>query len=219
MKKKLRCLFMVGMLMAMLCVWAFAAEPTDSGLYNISGTGVTLTPTGASAESAEIGGSSYNDFYANVVQFAVEASGLTENEQYLLLVVAGEKGTTPTEQSIVYIDQVAAAGGTVRFSAYPTSLTKGHYCVYLVGSGRVYNAANPAVEFDYYQAYTLGDVDEDGKIDSLDALMVLQSSVAKLTLTETGKLAANVNFDNAVDSLDALKILLYSVGKITDFNG
>ena len=68
------------------------------------------------------------------------------------------------------------------------------------------------------QPYTLGDVNEDGKINSVDALLNLQASVGKITLSASAKLAADVNLDGTVNSVDALRILQYSVGKITSFN-
>ena len=66
-------------------------------------------------------------------------------------------------------------------------------------------------------AYTLGDVNEDGKIDAKDALDVLKASVGKLTLTETQALAAEVDGKEGINANDALQILKYSVKKITKF--
>lgn len=60
--------------------------------------------------------------------------------------------------------------------------------------------------------YRLGDVNRDGNIDSLDAMLVLQGS-----LTETQRLAADVNQDNIVDSEDADLILAYKVGNTGTF--
>ncbi|MBQ8296151.1 MAG: hypothetical protein IJX77_00025 [Ruminococcus sp.] len=63
-------------------------------------------------------------------------------------------------------------------------------------------------------AYTLGDVDSDGNINSLDASMVLTeyASVATnqgSTLDDTQKLASDVNIDGKIDALDASGILTY----------
>ncbi len=66
-------------------------------------------------------------------------------------------------------------------------------------------------------AYTLGDVNEDGKIDAKDALDVLKASVGKITLTEEQKLAAEVDGKEGINANDALQILKYSVKKITKF--
>lgn len=62
-----------------------------------------------------------------------------------------------------------------------------------------------------------GDVNNDGNINSSDALMVLQSSVEQIVLTEEQIVLADVNKDTKVNSTDALLILQYVVGKIERF--
>lgn len=63
----------------------------------------------------------------------------------------------------------------------------------------------------------LGDVNEDGVINSADALMVLNYNVKKIDLTRNQKKFADVNKDGRVDSVDALQILRFVVGDITEF--
>ncbi len=58
---------------------------------------------------------------------------------------------------------------------------------------------------------TLGDVNNDGAIDSRDARMVLQSAVDAIDLTDDQKVAANINEDEAIDSKDARQILQIAV--------
>jgi hypothetical protein len=70
------------------------------------------------------------------------------------------------------------------------------------------------------QRVTIGDVNDDGIIDSGDAILVLRYSVGLITLTDAQKHAGNVTnkADNeSIDSGDAIKILRYSVGLITEF--
>ncbi|MBP5362634.1 MAG: hypothetical protein J6Y71_06390 [Ruminococcus sp.] len=60
--------------------------------------------------------------------------------------------------------------------------------------------------------YTLGDVNNDGKIDAKDASMVLvyyslMSTGDKSNFTEAQKKAADVNNDSLIDAKDASKIL------------
>ena len=64
--------------------------------------------------------------------------------------------------------------------------------------------------------YPTGDVNNDKKINSEDALKVLQHAVGKRLLEPSGELAADTNNDGAINSADALKILQYSVGRITE---
>ncbi len=66
-------------------------------------------------------------------------------------------------------------------------------------------------------SYILGDVNEDGKVNTLDAVKILQYVAKKTTLTDNQKLAANTNRDGKVNTLDAVKILQYVAKKITKF--
>ena len=59
--------------------------------------------------------------------------------------------------------------------------------------------------------YSVGDIDNDGKITSGDSLMVLRHSVKLDTLSPEQQTAADVNRDNKIDSSDALYILRRSV--------
>ncbi|MCI8396551.1 MAG: hypothetical protein HFJ52_02445 [Clostridia bacterium] len=64
---------------------------------------------------------------------------------------------------------------------------------------------------------TLGDIDENGKIDTKDARLALLAYVGKQNLTLEQKILADVNKDGKVDTKDARQILLYYVGKIKKF--
>lgn len=219
MKKILRWLLLSGVMMTLLCVSALAAEPTEAGMYKITGSGATLTPQTAneSSISKDDSNAAYSGYYANAARFGVSATA-TSGKQYLLLVVKGKNGTAPTAENIVYIDQAAAdSSGAVTFTAYPSTLGKGHYCVYVVGHNKGYEADSPAAEFDTYQPYTLGDVNGDGKVKANDAQFALQMSVNLGTWTDTQKLAADVNKDGKVKTNDALFILQKAVGLSTVF--
>ena len=60
---------------------------------------------------------------------------------------------------------------------------------------------------------TLGDVNNDIKIDAKDALLVLKISVGKIAPTQGQNAAADVNKDGQINAKDALEILKYAVGK------
>ena len=63
----------------------------------------------------------------------------------------------------------------------------------------------------------LGDIDENGSIDSSDALMVLKFMVKLQTPTEAQKEAADVDHNGNLDSADSLLILKYMVKLIESF--
>lgn len=228
MKRLLRSLLLGAILSALLCVGALAAEsePVKGGIYDISGS-VTLTPKDASDKTIEKGSSdgvATDGYYANAVKFDVKAENLTENQQYLLMVLkGGADGSAPgvpTADNIAYIDQMAATETGVSFTAYPKELTKGTYHVYLVGGGTAF-ADSQVASFEYDKKYTLGDVNEDGMINVLDAMDVIYHIVGTKTLNETQMLAANVlrgGSDNTINVKDAMQIIYYIVGTITSFD-
>lgn len=59
-----------------------------------------------------------------------------------------------------------------------------------------------------------GDVTGDGKVNSADALYILESAVGKRTLSDFQRKAADVNGDSAVNSVDALVVLRMATGQI-----
>lgn len=220
MKRLLRSLLLGAILSALLCVGALAAEsePVKGGIYNISvDTNVTLKPN-TEATTDTVDGTEYTDYYANAVKFDVKAENLTDDQQYLLLVLkGGADGSAPgvpTAENIAYIDQAAAQNGSVSFAAYPKELTKGTYHVYLVGAGKTF-AESKVATFQCDQRYTLGDVTEDGEILVNDAQLILNYLVEKATLTPVQILAADVTHDGEILVNDAQLILNYLVDKAT----
>ena len=59
----------------------------------------------------------------------------------------------------------------------------------------------------YNRAYTLGDVDFNGTVDSADALMIMRYAMQLSALDPSQLLAADINDDGVVDSLDALMLM------------
>lgn len=219
MRKFLRILLLTAVLAGALCVSALAAEPTEAGVYGMTTeTGITVTPQKADGTAIDASTQGdYSGYYAGAVKFGVEATGLTAGSQYLLLMVSG--AGAPGADNIVYIDQQAAdANGTVAFTAYPQALGKGSYRIFLLGGDQTLSSGGLAVSFQAYVPYTLGDVNDDGTIDSADALEALLFFVESKTPTETERLAADVNKDGTIDSYDALQMLRYFVEEIHSFD-
>lgn len=204
MKKLLRTLLLAAALTALLCVSALAADSTVSITDQ---TGATLTPK--TAADAPITANA-DGKYENAVKFDVNATG-TKDSQYLLLVLRDQN--VPTEQNIVYINQAAAGeDGKLAFTgsdaAYPMTMTSGTYYVYLVGDGKSFNAAKADASFTYEAGYTLGDVNNDGKINALDAILILRAAVDLTNLNDVQEKAADMNGDGRVNALDAIEVLI-----------
>lgn len=70
-----------------------------------------------------------------------------------------------------------------------------------------------------YTIIFMGDTNDDGKINSTDALNILRHSVGDITLTGVNTISADLNGSGNINSQDALEILLVSVGqkKLEDY--
>lgn len=224
MRKWIMCAFAVMLLSLTLSVTAFAAGG-DSGIYEVKNSGVTLTPlTAANGEiqagSANVDGSDVSGFYKDAARIKVDLTGAESGKEYLVIVTEGQD-VTPDANNIVYIDQVTASGSSVSFNVYPRALTSGKtYSVRI--STNAGDATTGALtekgSFQYYAAYTLGDVNQDTYIDADDATQVLLYAVQRVQLTGNALSAADVTADGYVDGDDATQILLYAVQKISSFN-
>lgn len=218
MRKLWKIFLLAGVLCAILCVGTLAAE--SSGVYDVqTSTGYTLTPQTAgksdiSASSVTINNAE-KQFYANAERFTLTGPS-TDGNQYLVLALSGDSDV-PTQDNIVYIDQIGAISTIVTFNVYPSALTSGAtYNVYMVGTGAD-EAYRQVASFTYYAPYLLGDVNSDGEVQAVDALRVLRFLADQVELSSTEKLAADVNHDTKIEAVDALRILRYVAGQIEKF--
>lgn len=62
-----------------------------------------------------------------------------------------------------------------------------------------------------------GDANNDGTVDTMDALAIMQHDAELSELSEAGLALADVNNDDAVDTMDALAIMQYDAELITEF--
>lgn len=64
----------------------------------------------------------------------------------------------------------------------------------------------------FYRLPLLGDVDMDGCINGIDALMVLRKAMGIIELTENQCRLADVDFNGEVTVNDAVRILRHALG-------
>ena len=208
MKRKLSALLLAALLLVSLSMTALAEDTSTYGAYNVKAeSGYTLMPDGAAD-----GG-----FYANASAFTLSCPAGTSGEQTLALLLVGDS-RVPTAENLQYIDQQASDGSSISFTLKPKELTAGtSYSVYLSTTSK---AVTRVASFQYGEkpAYTLGDVNNDGKINSTDALLVLQYAVNTVSLDSAQQMAADVNRDGKINSTDALLILQYAVNIIKTFD-
>lgn len=122
----------------------------------------------------------------------------------------------PTAENIKYIDQsvakATASNGSVTFDIYPQNHTSALIRIISVNKDGTLTDVNvAAVKLNY----TLGDVNRDKSIDSLDALRILQYAANRNNTNYAleSVQAADVNLDKSIDSLDALRVLQYAANR------
>ena len=206
MKRKLPALLLAALLLVSLSMTALAEDTPTYGAYNAKAeSGYTRTPDGTAD-----GG-----FYANASAFTLSCPAGTSGEQTLVLLLVGDS-RVPTAENLQYIDQ-QASDGSISFTLKPKELTAGtSYSVYLSTTSK---AVTKVASFQYGEkpAYTLGDVNGDGRINADDAVLVLRYAVELTEFNETQKLAADVSKDGRINADDAVLILRFAVNLITEF--
>lgn len=101
---------------------------------------------------------------------------------------------------------------------FPIDLTGTSYSSYaLVAEAHSATGLIKTITLEEETAPTLGDVNADGDITAKDALLVLQHTVGKITLSPAAKIAAQVDKSTEINAKDALEILKFTVGKINQF--
>lgn len=205
MKRRLLALLLAVLTLTMLTAAAFAADDTTAmGAYNIKSLvkGYQLAAVDA--------GDGDGGFYANAKKFSLTCEALT-GDYSLALLLQQDDNAYPTETNLYYIDQKTIEAGKATFSIIPKAMTDGAtYNVYVSTNGTD-GALTKVASFQYgtKPPYTLGDVNNDGSVDSTDALLVLKhaADLEGCTLTGSYFSAADVNKNLSVDSTDALLIL------------
>lgn len=64
---------------------------------------------------------------------------------------------------------------------------------------------------------SLGDVNEDGKVNTADAVTLLKYASGVITLSDSQLIAGDCNKDSKVNTADAVSVLRYAAGIITEF--
>lgn len=214
MKRRILALLLAVLTLTALTAAAFAAETTTEtlGAFNLKGSeGYNLSVDG---------GTGTGGFYANANKFKLTCTGLSGQYSLVLLLKEGEDqadGTkgVPTESNLQYIDQQNIEP-TTEFILFPKQMETGTYNVYVsTNSADLKKVAS--LEYGEKPKYTLGDINNDGKITATDATYVLQMAVGIGTWTETEILAAQIR-GKYPTATDAMLVLKYAVGLINSFD-
>lgn len=116
---------------------------------------------------------------------------------------------------IIYSENPAAApDAEAIMAAFPSDKFTEVKAPEVFGTGAEFTVTDANGTYTY-AIVVRGDITGEGKINSSDALAVLQHAVQSVVITEGSKLnASDINFDGKINSSDALAILQISVGLV-----
>lgn len=227
MKKTIKIMLTLAFVIAALCVTASAAtngfydigEVTDVAITAYAGTNTTDAIAG---ESVDVDADdAANTYYENSDRLGVTYSAAVAGEDYGVILVEGS--SLPTASSaIYYINQDEAAGTSIAFDVYPTTITAPttgntrDFTLYISSSAE--GADLVSVPMSYVVGYEevvepeepeviYGDVDGTGDIGLNDGLLTLKIYAEVVEATEAQLLAADVDGVSGVGLNDGLMIL------------
>lgn len=154
----------------------------------------------------------------NVQKTTTTVGKLNEDLLTITFNVSNTATAGSTGEIILPIESMRNANNPTGYfycTIYKTSDLLGDKFIY--SNDQSFDCSKAVLKFKVASSAKLGDVNKDGRINSSDALLVLQSSVGSKTLTAEQKALADVNKDSKINSTDALQILRFSVGAIKNF--
>ncbi len=178
--------------------------------------GVTTIEYEAFANNSDIASVTLPDSVTTISSYAFYYCGLTSITLSKNIKRIDESAFVGSDLTDVYyagsaIDWYNTAGASGDLLLYPSSWGE-------EGFGNAYCLMAATIHYtEDSSEYALGDVNEDGSIDYLDAMSVLRSDAELITLTDEQLTLGDVNGDGSVDSLDAILILRYDAGLIDEF--
>lgn len=180
MKRFVKVVSLVLALVMVFAVTAFAEGEVPAGT-TLQDENKKITIYGFDGATAVIEGDN-DEFF----KFTYTSTSLKAGNQYLLLVLPSKDGTAPapTEENILYIDQVAAVqDGTsvsVTFeTVYPINPADSVIAIYGIGADGTSKTLIAAV---IKAAYLLGDVTHDGKVTLADVALIVKYLAGKTSL-------------------------------------
>ncbi len=172
------------------------------------------TVTGYVSVGTSVGAHMWNVVSVDGISYMVDVTNSDEDtlgEDGDMFLICADDAVMSNEFGYI----ITASGYNVSYSYDMT--TRRLYDSDVLTLGSAASSTTTTSDSTTSESIMLGDVNEDGYINYLDAMVVLRYDAGIITLTDDQLSAGDVNGDGTVDSLDAILILRYDAGIITEF--
>ena len=198
--------------MLLICTHVLAAETGIASVESMQAISINIQPLDVNGDAVVPEG----NFYPGACRLRVTCTGAQQDDGFNLIMVMSDDTGIPTKDNLYYINTPSSSGDDgIVYNVYPKNLQDGKYEIWVTDTAGNHGAVKAATFlFKSSNAITLlGDVDENGEVDILDALAIMRHDVKLTGYDLTGKKSvADINHDGNIDMLDALIAMRHDVG-------
>lgn len=148
--------------------------------------------------------------YENITAVADCPLNVTVNNNVAKITYNAQNGSGVDMRSGVAVLTMKKSGASQSITSEPKAIATKD------ANGALSPITKPIVTDDPYGGYALGDVNGDGKINTLDAMLTLRTAVGVVDLDASQKVRADIDGNNKINTMDAMLILRRAVGLLDE---
>ena len=148
--------------------------------------------------------------YENITAVADCPLNVTVNNNVAKITYNAQNGSGVDMRSGVAVLTMKKSGASQSITSEPKAIATKD------ANGALSPITKPTVTDDPYGGYALGDVNGDGKINTLDAMMTLRAAVGIESLDAIQTIRADIDANGKINTMDAMMILRRAVGLLDE---
>lgn len=148
--------------------------------------------------------------YENITAVADCPLNVTVNNNVAKITYNAQNGSGVDMRSGVAVLTMKKSGASQSITSEPKAIATKD------ANGALSPITQPTVTDDPYGGYALGDVNGDGKINTLDAMMTLRAAVGIESLDAIQTIRADIDANGKINTMDAMMILRRAVGLLDE---
>lgn len=148
--------------------------------------------------------------YENITAVADCPLNVTVSNNVATITYDAQNGSGVDMRSGVAVLTMKKSGASQSITSAPKAIATKD------ANGALSPITKPIVTDDPYGGYALGDVNGDGKINTLDAMMTLRAAVGIESLDAIQTIRADIDANGKINTMDAMMILRRAVGLLDE---